>query len=347
MNVNVNGLLLQAAHVRAECDARGVARGARRAARQDAARVGAARRERATRRVRALPRRGRERGAAGAHAGRRRVPRAARARQRASAARRRRPALRRRRRSGQCATHYPPHSHSHSVPFSNSTDRPYSTVFAHVLLHRTVCAEVEPKKLHTSELVRRKQAGVPHALLTADEPRRLVPTRGRRLWPGVPSNQLPASETQAAATSTPLPLVDGGIERRERDHTTPASGRGGGAGSSVGSRSSSVLARGPERNASPGQAAAGGKKKAEKKERASPAPPQPSNLTPSVASQKTTLAHLMTVESRDSAFRVPIPCRAEPCASTPLVRIASIVLVLVLVCVHCTLYSLDNKLKSI
>lgn len=195
------------------------------------------------------------------------------------------------------------------------------TVLVHVLLHRTVCAEVEPKKLHTSELVRRKQAGVPHALLTADEPRRLVPTRGRRLWPGVPSNQLPANETQAAAaTSTPLPLVDGGIERRERDHTTPASGRGGGAGSSVGSRSSSVLARGPERNASPGQAAAGGKKKAEKKERASPAPPQPSNLTPSVASQKTTLAHLMTVDSRDSAFRVPIPpCRIEPYISTPLV----------------------------
>ena len=167
---------------------------------------------------------------------------------------------------------------------------------------------MEPKKLHTSELVRRKQAGVPHVQLTAEEPRRLVPTRGRRLWPGVPNNQLSNSES-AAAASTPVPLLvpslDAGSERRERerDRTTPASGRGG-CGSSVGSRSSSVLARASERNASPGQAAAGGKKKAEKKERASPTPQQPSNLTPSVASMKTTLAHLMTLESRDAAFRV-------------------------------------------
>ena len=173
---------------------------------------------------------------------------------------------------------------------------------------------MEPKKLHTSELVRRKQAGVPHAQLTAEEPRRLVPTRGRRLWPGVPNNQLWSSEPPVAASTPvpaqqPAPPLDAGSERRERererDRTTPASGRGGGAGSSMGSRSSSVRARFPERNASPGQAAASGaKKKAEKRERASPAPQQPSNLTPSVASMKTTLAHLMTLESRDVAFRV-------------------------------------------
>ena len=182
---------------------------------------------------------------------------------------------------------------------------------------------MEPKKLHTSELVRRKQAGVPHAQLTAEEPRRLVPARGRRLWPGVPNHQLGSEPPAAASTPVPAqqvaPPPDTGSERRERerDRTTPASGRGGGAGSSMGSRSSSVLARNaPERNASPGQAAAGGKKKAEKRERASPAPQQPSNLTPSVASMKTTLAHLMTIESRDAAFRVSrLPAVALCCVA--------------------------------